>query len=366
MTNQTTRNATRAAERRSEATGADPRERDSCGPPRRATATVTVGRVSDRRPEVYAWSPTIDGITEVLHARFTDHAYPMHLHDTWALLVVDEGAVRYELGGRAHEPAGHELARHEHDGSRRSAVTLLPPNVPHNGTPVGPRGFRKRVLYLDPAQLADELIGPAVDRPTFADPVLWRWLDRLHVLLAESGPDLAVETHLALVVERLRAYLTRRPPATGATGGIVHDPPVAHRLRDLLDEHVVAGVTLREASRSLHVNPTYLVRAFSREFGIGPHQHLISRRVDLARRLLRDGLPAGEVAAAVGFYDQSHLNRHFKRILGFSPGQYGRAASPRRPGSPYARTGPFAAADRLVRAVPAVATAADEPAADGQ
>jgi len=266
---------------------------------------ITVGAMAQRR-NVYAWSPPIDGITEVLHARFTDHAYPMHLHDTWALLVIEEGAVRYHLDRAEHEAFGR-------------SVTLLPPNVPHDGAPASPEGFRKRVLYLDPGQLDDRLIGPAVARPRLVDPALRTRIDLLHALLAVPGEEPAAETQLAFVAERLRGHLTgRRGPGRIA----VVDPRVAHRLRDLLDTRVVEGVSLREASQTLHASVTYLVRAFSREFGLGPHQYLISRRVDLARRLLAEGAPAGEVAAAAGFYDQSHLNRHFRKMLGVTPASF--------------------------------------------
>ena len=253
-----------------------------------------------------AWLPSVGGIREVLHAHFTDHVYPMHTHDTWTLMVVDEGAVKYDLD------------RHEH-GAFRKVVTLLPPNVPHNGHPATAQGFRKRVLYLDPAQLGDHLIGRAVDSPALDDAVLRQWIDRMHTMLVDPSNELTAEVHLAFVLERLQAHLERRSPLPAFA---VDDPPIAHRLRDLLDERFIDGVTLREASTTLYVSPTYLVRAFSREFGLGPHQYVISRRVDLARRLLLEGVPAREVAPAVGFYDQSHLSRHFKRILGFSPGQH--------------------------------------------
>jgi hypothetical protein len=71
-------------------------------------------------PSVTAWRPDVPGVSEVLHASFTDHAYPLHTHDTWTLLLVDTGAVRYDL------------ERHEH-AALGSRVTLLPPGVPHDG-----------------------------------------------------------------------------------------------------------------------------------------------------------------------------------------------------------------------------------------
>ncbi|NEC11831.1 AraC family transcriptional regulator [Streptomyces sp. SID8014] len=77
---------------------------------------------------------------------------------------------------------------------------------------------------------------------------------------------------------------------------------------------------LDEAAGLLHTHPAHLVRAFVTAFGIAPHRCLTTPRVGRARRLLLDGLPPGEVAVAAGFYDQSPLNRHFKKVVGHHPG----------------------------------------------
>jgi hypothetical protein len=84
--------------------------------------------------QVTAWRPVVSGVTEVFHARFVDHVYPMHTHEAWTLLLIDAGAVRYDLDG------------HEH-AALDSEVTLLPPHVPHDGQAATPYGFRKRVLF---------------------------------------------------------------------------------------------------------------------------------------------------------------------------------------------------------------------------
>ncbi|WP_228447235.1 helix-turn-helix transcriptional regulator [Streptomyces paludis] len=258
------------------------------------------------RPEISAWRPRVAGVVEVFHAHFTEHAYPMHVHDSWTLLIVDDGTVRYDLD------------RYER-ATPRDTVSLLPPQVPHNGSPATPDGFRKRVIYLDMTQLDERFIGPAVAGPDLTDPVLRQRVGQLHTALAEPGDEFEAESRLALISERLRAHLRPRPdfggPAPAGAG-------IARGLRDLLDERLLDGIALEEAARLVHAHPAHLVRAFSGAFGIAPHQYLMSRRVGLARRLLLDGQPAGEVASAAGFYDQSHLTRHFKRIVGTTPGRY--------------------------------------------
>lgn len=94
------------------------------------------------------------------------------------------------------------------------------------------------------------------------------------------------------------------------------------RLRELLDERVVEGMELREASGLIGAHPAHLVRAFSAAYGIAPHQYLTSLRVGRARRLLLEGQTPSEVAVATGFYDQSHLTRHFRKLVGVPPGRY--------------------------------------------
>jgi AraC-like DNA-binding protein len=199
----------------------------------------------------------------------------------------------------------------------RPSVTLLPPQVPHDGSSATAAGFRKRVLYLDTTVLGTELIGAAVVQPTVADPLLRRRLDRLHRVLAFPGEALEAESRLAFVAERVREHLLRRDAQRPA-----EPPALPDRLRQLLDAAGMQGLALRDAAATLHVHPTQLVRSFTRQYGLPPHRYLTGRRIDHARRLLLEGWPLAEVATAAGFYDQAHLTRHFTRYLGVSPGRY--------------------------------------------
>jgi AraC-like DNA-binding protein len=260
------------------------------------------------QPTIRAWRPAVAGVSEVLHAHFPEHAYPSHTHDTWTLLLVDVGTVRFDLD------------HHEH-GALADRVTLLPPHVSHDGRSVEATGFRKRVVYLDEHLIGADRIGAAVDHPGWADAELRRQVHELHGVLDRPADAFEAEVRLALVCDRLRDRLS---DADGPD--VRRDRPLAHRLRDLLDARVVDGVALDDAARVLGAHPTHLVRAFGREFGIPPHRYLTGRRLDAARRRLLLGERPAAVAAAVGFHDQAHLTRHFRRLLGVTPAAYARSA----------------------------------------
>ncbi|MFP3991786.1 AraC family transcriptional regulator [Streptomyces sp. E11-3] len=95
-------------------------------------------------------------------------------------------------------------------------------------------------------------------------------------------------------------------------------------LRELLDSRIHTGISLREAATTLHVHSTHVIRCFKQTYGLPPHAYLTGKRIDQARRLLLDGRRPAEVATTVGFHDQAHLNRHFKRHVGTTPARYAR------------------------------------------
>ena len=254
-------------------------------------------------------APDVPGVAEVFHAQFTDHAYPLHTHDTWTLLIVDDGVVRFDLD------------RHEH-GALPTVVTLLPPHVPHDGRAATAArlpqagALPRRRRCSTPRWSARAVDAPGLrGRRCCGDRI-----DQLHAALRLTrGDALEAESRLALIGDRLRPA-PRRPPTTRPA---VPDTGLADRLRDLLDAAVPRDCrcwTPRRGSAT-RTRRTWSARS-RREFGLPPHRYLTGRRVDLARRLLLDGQPPAAVATEAGFYDQSHLTRHFTRMLGTTPSRY--------------------------------------------
>lgn len=260
------------------------------------------------RCAVNAWRPAVDGIAEVFHAHIVDWGYPAHSHDTWTVLIVDDGAIDYSLDTK-------------HCAAVRETVAILPPGVIHDGRPASRArdGFRKRNLYLDHDRLSPELIGHAVDKTVMTDARLRHELSQLHDTLLADEEALDAEGRLTLICDRIHQHLTPR-----ATAELV-EPGVAHRLRLLLDEHLVESLSLSQAATQLDRSVSHLVRSFTAAFGVSPHAYVVGRRIDAARPLLLGGLPPAQVAAAVGFYDQAHFTRHFKKHLSTTPARFARS-----------------------------------------
>lgn len=254
---------------------------------------------------VVAWKPSLPGISEVFHAHIVDWRYPKHSHDTWTVLIVDEGAIRYDLDTRHHGAIGN-------------SVTILPPGVTHNGWPAERFGeFHKRNLYLDREFLPARLIGPSVKESTIWDLELRHSISRLHDQLLDHPEQIYIETSLAAISEALQKRLVPNRDTKEHS-----DEPLATQLRTYLEDNLTSKVTLGEAARLLDRSVAHLVRSFKEEFGISPYAYLIGARIERARKQLLAGIPPAQVAVDTGFHDQAHLTRHFKRHLPVTPGRY--------------------------------------------
>lgn len=155
---------------------------------------------------VAAWRPDVPAITEVFHANFRHHVYPVHTHTVWTLLILDAGVLKFDL-------------ERDHHLTLRSQVVLLPPHIPHDGRTAAPQGFRKRVIYLAEGAVDPGLIGAAADRPTMVDPLLWNRVGQLHSALAHRGDAFEADGRLALIIERLDLVLRRSRPVDVAPAG---------------------------------------------------------------------------------------------------------------------------------------------------
>lgn len=263
------------------------------------------------------WRDPALGDLELLHATYVRHTFAPHAHDGFAIGVIEQGAERFAYRHAAHTaPAG--------------TVVVINPGEIHTGEAALPGGWRYRMLYPAAAMLqaaAGNVAGrpraiPFFPAPVIVDPALAAMLARLHCALTEGVTPLEREARLLWALAQLVArHADDRPPWQPAPAV----PTAVERARDYLHAHYAAPVTLRELADHAGLSPFHLLRTFHATVGIAPHAYLMQLRVARAKPLLRAGLAIAAVAARTGFTDQSHLTRHFKRIVGVAPGHYVRA-----------------------------------------
>jgi len=192
-------------------------------------------------------------------------------------------------------------------------------------------------IFLEPglvARVAAEAFGldparwvlPPLD--ALALPGLTAILRAVETELTAGGPGgpLAAES-LAniLAVHLIRYLLAPGQPARGPDGALPRG-----RLRavvEYIEEHLQAGPTLEQMAAVAHLSPYHFARQFKAASGLPPHQYVIMRRVERAKQLLQGGdFSLAQVAAQVGFSDQSQFSHHFKRLVGVTPGQFQKPA----------------------------------------
>lgn len=98
-------------------------------------------------------------------------------------------------------------------------------------------------------------------------------------------------------------------------------PATVNRIREYNDSHLHERIALETLAEIAQLSVYHFARAFRESVGMPPHAYIVRRRIERAQRLLRStDLSLSEIALKVGFTDQSHFSRHFRRLTGMSPG----------------------------------------------
>lgn len=122
----------------------------------------------------------------------------------------------------------------------------------------------------------------------------------------------------ALMVHLLRYYCAEPLVLPIYKGGL--SKLKLQRVIDYIQVNLEGDLSLKELASIAQMSAHYFSQLFKQSTGVSPHQYVIRCRVERAKELLRqEKLTIAAVAKAVGFVDQSHFHRHFKRLVGVTP-----------------------------------------------
>jgi AraC-like DNA-binding protein len=255
------------------------------------------------------WQPEMPSITGMFRLENEDRLRITYA-DHFSVIVVYEGAFDgwYRGGVRTHV-AG--------------SLKLKEPGEVH-------RDLRVHAPFtLQGAGLAPDLVAAAADAMGVRGAACFR---ASGFAPGERASRLALAMHDALVrdgapeIERATLVAETLNEIIGATpSSRARAPRAVRRARAFLHDALADKITLDELAAHAGMDKFHLVRAFRHQVGLPPYEYLTHLRVSRARELLRRGVLVAEAAQAVGFYDESQLHRHFRRIVGVPPGVYARS-----------------------------------------
>ena len=201
-------------------------------------------------------------------------------------------------------------------------IVIVPANIPHQAS--WNREHSYIVLSLDPEKLAPALtdLDTVELVPCFqkADPLILGigLALKTEIESKDRGDRLYIDSLTnTLTVHLLRHYSTKKLSIQEYTDGLSK-----YQLRQVIEcinDNLDRNFTLAELAAIANMSPNYFASLFKQSTGYAPHQYVIRCRVERAKLLLKQEQAIADIAYSLGFSHQSHLNRHFKRLVGVTP-----------------------------------------------
>ncbi len=138
------------------------------------------------------------------------------------------------------------------------------------------------------------------------------------------GGNIASEAlSTALTVHLIRRFCPEIQSPSYIYGGLT--PRQLRHVLDRIEDEIHAPLTTQLIAFGIGLSSGHLMRAFKASTGKTLHAYVIEQRIRRAQMLLADPvMPIAQIAIATGFSSQSHMNRHFGRLVGMMPGRYRR------------------------------------------
>ncbi|WP_286238156.1 AraC family transcriptional regulator [Neptuniibacter halophilus] len=249
-------------------------------------------------------------------ARYHDHCFNPHYHLDYHIGLVVDGVQKQSCRGQS------ELL-----GPGR--VAIMPPGQVHDGASHQARPYRLKTFRISEAMMQREFaeIFQRGGELSFAasvveSPQLSVRLQQLYTMISHQGSlsVLGVEQQWLSILQQLLPQLT--PLRAQSLKGQLSEPDW-QRVQEYCREHLADKVSLEALAGLCGLSRYQFLRRFEKRVGLTPHAWLTRFRLEQACALLRQpGQMIANVAADVGFYDQSHFNRAFRQAYGVAPSHY--------------------------------------------
>jgi len=262
-------------------------------------------------PSIDRWRVAGFEALELLRGLHIREEYPRHWHEEIYLCATLDGASYLDCQGTSLQ-------------ARPGTLAMIAPGDIHANRKIT-CSFRCLLMGFEALQSAVEQFAERRIRGlSFRSSLIQdqRTLDsflRVHCSMEEDEPDLGRDD---IAFSFLHELAVRHGTVSIPLPRNGNEDFAVRRTKRFLDEHYAERVSLHELARLMRLSAYHLNRTFRRKIGMPPHEYQVQVRILKAKSFLRLGRSISETASLVGFVDQSHFTRHFKRFVGVTPGKF--------------------------------------------
>ena len=229
-----------------------------------------------------------------------------HEHEELTITALKSGAIEIHFNDKT-------------DTLCSTKLSFVNPHEVHSASLTQTQSLGCYVLYLN-EEWCRKINFSKITHSLVNDKVLYeRFLQTCELLFLEEVSGLEKEESLLEFISDVFLNYSEKN-----TQEIVHtkNRDLAYKIKEYLEENVEDEILLADISYALDLSVVHIIRIFKKEFGLPIHSYLLNKKVHLAKELLSQNIPVSEVAQMSGFFDQSHLNRSFKRVFQLTPKEY--------------------------------------------
>ena len=239
--------------------------------------------------------------------------YSRHSHESFGLSIIKEGKIQIDY---------HLQEKVELESSK---VAVFKPNQVHKSKAISLNPLGYAGLHIDLnwyKNMQKELFGTNPDDLDIKINIIED--NNLYEELKSTLNNIILNNNLyekrleRIIIDILKKYTFLKTTIKQEEKSFLMD--VEKYILDNLEEKI----TLEDIALKVGYTPSYITRIFKKEFGLTPHAYIINKRINKAKKQLQksQNISLAQLSNEVGFYDQNHLNKVFKRMHAISPNRY--------------------------------------------
>lgn len=253
----------------------------------------------DRKPMISKkgvhFTSVVSDMVELKKCSKSYQSYKNHMHQELSIGIIREGSTTVKFPDETIEFV-------KGDG------VIIPPKLSHMCSPEDVEQWRFDMLYINPIFYARELVFNRAKRLTDVS-----LIEEFLAIQVDKVSQGYIEESLIALLEKLSEDdgLKKR-----------YENGLVEKIKSYIDEHWLDRITLEELENQFNLSKFIIIRSFGKAYNTTPMAYQLQLKMAEAKKMLIQYESTLDVCYELGFYDQAHFAREFKKMNGLSPSAY--------------------------------------------